>query len=264
MAVKDDWVKAAMTDDTVVVELLVRLKEAWCSASIKPAEGPARARMELPPPGWGIRQPRTRLAFKCEVASPAKGGNLTRNSPTTPLSWSAGTASSSGTGDCYEDSDLPSGGSSRSKVIVVNDSTSSPNKKLKRKKTLAELKDEESLLLRERIHLNKELAVLNATFVDQRVRNENLKRMKLNFNAQILKSTAHAMDEQPYKVTCSAQSQIDMSSLYYGSWKQLPPHAPSKYPPSDVPVEPKPFGKGDTCFELPDLNLMPCEDDMCS
>lgn len=103
-------------DDTVVVELLVRLKEARCSVPIKSAEAPARTRMELPPPGWGIRQPRTRLAFKCEVASPAKGGDLRRNSPTTPLSWSAGTASSSGTADCYDESDLPAGGSSRSKV----------------------------------------------------------------------------------------------------------------------------------------------------
>ncbi|KAK4783058.1 hypothetical protein SAY86_007432 [Trapa natans] len=264
MTLKDDWVRAAMMDDTVVVELLVRLKEARCSAPIKTAEDPPRARMELPPPGWGIRQPRTRLAFKCEVASPAKGGDLTRNSPTTPLSWSAGTASSSGTADFYEDSDLPAGGSSRSKVIVANDSTSSPNKKLKRKKTIAELKEEESLLLKERLHLNKELAVLNVTFADQRVRNENLKRMKLNFNAQILKSATRAMDEQPYKATCGAHGQMEMSSLYYSASTMLPPHASGEYPPSDVPAEPEPSEKGGTSFGLPDLNLMPCEDDSCS
>ncbi|PKI43105.1 hypothetical protein CRG98_036484 [Punica granatum] len=117
MVVKDDWVRAAITDDTVVVELLVRLKQARASAPIKTVAAPVRAAVaELPPPRWGIRQPRTRLAFRCDTASPVKGGDSRRNSPTTPLSWSAGTASSSGTADGYEESDLPACGSSRSKV----------------------------------------------------------------------------------------------------------------------------------------------------
>lgn len=116
MVVKDDWVRAAIAEDTMVAELLVRLKDALASAPIQIMAASARAETVLPPPRWGIRQPRSRLAFRCDTASPVKAGDSRRNSPTTPLSWSAGTASSSGTADCYEDSDLPACGSSRSKV----------------------------------------------------------------------------------------------------------------------------------------------------
>lgn len=101
---------------------------------------------------------------------------------------------------------------------------------------------------------------------------------QLNFNTQNLKSVARATDEQPHKDTCSAHSQIDMSSACNGSSMLLPPvaPAPSNYPPSDVPREPEPVEKGDVprepepvekgdaSFVLPDLNLMPCEDDSCS
>lgn len=89
---------------------------------------------------------------------------------------------------------------------------------------------------------------------------------QLNFNTQNLKSVARATDEQPHKDTCSAHSQIDMSSACNGSSMLLPPvaPAPSNYPPSDVPREPEPVEKGDASFVLPDLNLMPCEDDSCS
>ncbi|OWM86753.1 hypothetical protein CDL15_Pgr015789 [Punica granatum] len=265
MVVKDDWVRAAITDDTVVVELLVRLKQARASAPIKTVAAPVRAAVaELPPPRWGIRQPRTRLAFRCDTASPVKGGDSRRNSPTTPLSWSAGTASSSGTADGYEESDLPACGSSRSKGIASNDSTSSLNKKLKRKKTFAELKEEENLLLKERIHLNKELATLNATFEDEKARNDSLKRMKLDFNTHTLKNVAGATSEQLHKATHGPHGHFDRYPLKNESTKLPTQVGPHNYAPSGVSQEPEPVEKRDASFVLPDLNLMPSEDDFCS
>lgn len=82
--VNDEWVRAAMADDSVVVELLVRLKKQTHHV----AKSAATLR-------WGIRQPRSR-STRCDVVSlRRKDGvesatNSMRASPTTPLSWSGG------------------------------------------------------------------------------------------------------------------------------------------------------------------------------
>lgn len=47
--------------------------------------------------------------------------------------------------------------------------------------TFNELKEEESSLLKERTYLEKEIATLQATFKQQRAKNENFKRIKVNF-----------------------------------------------------------------------------------
>lgn len=55
--------------------------------------------------------------------------------------------------------------------------------------TFAELKEEESSLLKERTYLEKEIATLQATFKQQRAKNENFKRIKVNsavFSSRIL------------------------------------------------------------------------------
>lgn len=110
MVTKDGWLKAAMTEDAMVAELLVRIKQVHALAPIKTEIASA---VDLPPPRWGVRFPRSRLAFTC---SPTKGVGYRRNSPKTPLSWTTGTTSSSGTADGFDDTDLPGCGSSRSKV----------------------------------------------------------------------------------------------------------------------------------------------------
>ncbi|KAK4785087.1 hypothetical protein SAY86_001776 [Trapa natans] len=261
MVVMEDWVRAAMAENSMVAELLVRLKEAHGFMPIQivsASASTAAATTEPLPPRWGIRRPRSRPSFRFETTSFVKGGD-SRNSPTTPLSWSAGTASSSGTGDCYEEADLPACGSSRSKVFAANDSTSLLSRKLKKTKTFGEeLKEEEDLVLKERIHLRKELASSNATFKDQSWRNQNLKRKKDDFFMYPLPSGAQAPDEHLNKATWSTNGRIaSVYSLSAGSSMILPQI-------SDAFREPDPVEKQDNSFMLPDLNLVPCEDDLCS
>ncbi|KAK3438101.1 hypothetical protein EUGRSUZ_C02724, partial [Eucalyptus grandis] len=169
MVAKDEWVKTAMAEDGMVAELLVRLKqEPRCapapphppsSAAAAAAAVASASGSPLPPPRWGIRQPRSRIAFRCDAGSPAKRcGDSARNSPTTPLSWSAASSSGTADGGC-DDSNLQfCGSSSTSKVIASSDSGTPDLKKSRKRKTFAELKEEEGLLLKERVHLNKVLA----------------------------------------------------------------------------------------------------------
>ncbi|KAK4538859.1 hypothetical protein RGQ29_032307 [Quercus rubra] len=97
MMARDEWMRAAMTDDMVVVQLLVRLKQSQAASSSSSLKSPPRAVVPL---RWGIRQPRSRSAtLRCDGAvSRRKDADSTRCSPTTPLSWSGG-ASPSATAD---------------------------------------------------------------------------------------------------------------------------------------------------------------------
>ncbi|KAK4375472.1 hypothetical protein RND71_006149 [Anisodus tanguticus] len=54
------------------------------------------------------------------------------------------------------------------------------SKRSRRKKTLADLKEEEILLIKERKHLKSELALLRTNLENQRDTNQNLKKMKLD------------------------------------------------------------------------------------
>lgn len=76
----EEWVKAAMSDDTMVVELLVRLHGAAAT----------------PPPRleWTVRQRRSRSVS----ANTKKLSQSQRASPSTPLWWSGGTSLSGGSG----------------------------------------------------------------------------------------------------------------------------------------------------------------------
>uniref|UniRef100_A0A2P2JD94 Uncharacterized protein n=1 Tax=Rhizophora mucronata TaxID=61149 RepID=A0A2P2JD94_RHIMU len=117
MMAKDKWVRAAMRDDSMVVQLLVRLKQAQATP---PALIPLR---------WGIRLPRSRTttaaSARCAVDSRKKDGeSSTRCSPTTPLSWSSsgGAASPSLIVDDFEEisrRDNYSPSSFRSKVTAT-------------------------------------------------------------------------------------------------------------------------------------------------
>ncbi|XP_039018806.1 uncharacterized protein LOC120150166 [Hibiscus syriacus] len=71
MMVKDEWVQAAINDDNVVVELLVRLKQAQAA--------PSAPKSALPALKWGIRHRRSRpMLLRCYAKR--DGG-----SPTTPF-----------------------------------------------------------------------------------------------------------------------------------------------------------------------------------
>ncbi|CAN1287864.1 hypothetical protein LINPERPRIM_LOCUS19750 [Linum perenne] len=112
-----------MTDDTVVVELLVRLKQSQATA-------PASSCGAVIPLRWGLRLPRSKSAaaaasasggsMRCDVVSRRKeGDSSTRCSPTTPLSWSGGggAESPSAAADGYEETSHRSPSGSRSKVF---------------------------------------------------------------------------------------------------------------------------------------------------
>ncbi|CAN8273280.1 unnamed protein product [Cochlearia groenlandica] len=123
--VKDEWVTAAMTNNHMVAELLIRLKHADTVVS---ESSPAN----LPPSRWGNHQRRSKssrfggggggvlVSSKREVDS-------VRASPKTPFSWSDGSGSRGGsaspsaaTADGFEDNSLKASCStssgSRSKV----------------------------------------------------------------------------------------------------------------------------------------------------
>jgi len=95
-----------MTDETVVVEVLLRLKQTVSTKS--------HHRLPL---SWGVKQPRSRSRLTAAVSRCDAAGS-TRCSPTTPLSWSSG-ASPSATADGYEDSSRQHH-AVRSKVIFLS------------------------------------------------------------------------------------------------------------------------------------------------
>ncbi|KAD4585523.1 hypothetical protein E3N88_23124 [Mikania micrantha] len=164
-----NWVKSAMNDTELVANVLLQLRQAFPSEHLNP-----------PPKTWTIRQRRSR------PPPPAAGKKspVPRASPTTPLSWS-GATSVSGGGD--EESSRPvhhGSDVSRSKVIQTNEKT--PTKRPRRKKTLAELKEDEMTLLKERKQLKRQLATLQATCQKQRMENECLKKMKNDMKSRVL------------------------------------------------------------------------------
>ena len=74
----DEWVKEAMTDDTVVVDLLLRLFQAQ-----PPPPKPVQAVLRL---GWTVRQRRSKSAPRHGDSTTKKKAEPARASPTTPLS----------------------------------------------------------------------------------------------------------------------------------------------------------------------------------
>ncbi|PHU24110.1 hypothetical protein BC332_09217 [Capsicum chinense] len=187
---EEEWLKAAIMDDTVVAELLLGLNQ------VNPLPSKSDNKTDLVPLEWSVRQRRSRpVSFNAKKPAP-------RASPTTPLSWSGATSVSwgagggsggAGEGGCEESSGLtpppskaPS--STRSKILLdfqVNGSSdATTSKRSRKKKTLTELKEEEIMLIKERKQLKKELALVKANLEKQRDTNQNLKRMKLDLQTQ--------------------------------------------------------------------------------
>ncbi|CAH2077292.1 unnamed protein product [Thlaspi arvense] len=259
MAVKDEWVAAAMTDDQIVVELLIRLKHAGTVV----AENPA---VNLPPLRWGIRQRRSRSSrFDGGglLVSSKKDVDSARASPKTPLSWSGGSGSggssaspSAATADGFEDTSRQASCStstgSGSKAAVgqlhirhlngfsvpiwpafpTNEITSSFSKRLRKKKSSSELKEEENLKLKERRNLEREMESLRATFNEQNVRNQRLKRIKLDYNSGRVKNETQVHKSQPESKACRVKGKTASSE------------------------------NQESFFFLPDLNMVPSEDEI--
>ncbi|KAK8597441.1 hypothetical protein V6N13_094852 [Hibiscus sabdariffa] len=204
-----------MNDDNMVVHLLLTLKQAQAATTLK----------------WGARQPRSRATLtRCDDK---RGGDFsTRCSPTTPLSWRSGGATSTSAADGFEATSRPP--PSRSKGTAVDETINTNTKRTRRKKTIAELKEEENLLLKERIYLQKEIASMRTTCNEQRARNEHLKRIKLDLNLHVVKNSSLVADE-PKNV------------LLHHSL------------PSDAVDDCKPLVDSHDvdCLVLPDLNMMP-------
>ncbi|XP_075491776.1 uncharacterized protein LOC142529939 [Primulina tabacum] len=165
----EEWVAAAMTDDAMVVELLVRLHHASTPLPLHSAVVPLE---------WSVRQRRSKPLYPNNA--PKKSGH--RDSPTTALSLSGATSLSGGSGGGCEESSLPPLSKlCHARRSEVNSSTQkSSSKRSRKKKNLAELKEEENSLIKERRDLKREIAALRANLENQRSVNERLKRMKLD------------------------------------------------------------------------------------
>ncbi|CAF2031298.1 hypothetical protein HID58_078555 [Brassica napus] len=225
--VKDEWVAAAMTDDQMVVELLLRLKHAGTVAAENP-ETNLR---------WGIRQRRSRSSRFGGGVTLKKGVDSVRGSPKTPLSWSGGSGSGGASAspsaeDTSRQASCSTSAGSGSKAFPTNEITSCFPKRLKNKKSTSELKHEENLKLKERLHLEKEIASLRATFDQQNVMNQRLKRIKLDLNS------GHVKNETP----------VDLIRKSQGESK--PCRMEGKTATSE------------SLFFLPDLNITPSEDEL--
>ncbi|KAM7459544.1 hypothetical protein LguiA_036538 [Lonicera macranthoides] len=247
----DDWIESALTDDRIVVDLLFRLKRTWLPSP--PTKHPHSAVL-LPPPSWGHRHPRSKPS--------STSSRPTRCSPTTPLSWSAASFS-----DGYDDSSLASD-RCRSKILNIKfciiivqyansptdmgafaneNPTATTNKRSRKRKTFMELKDEESLLMKEKIHLKKELASLHVSLKEQRNRSQNLKRIELVFNLQPANKTCErpVKNEQDSSLIDHNRPILQRLNVHDN---MLSSH------PTEKQVDSKTF------FILPDLNMLPSED----
>ncbi|XP_024971507.1 uncharacterized protein LOC112510342 [Cynara cardunculus var. scolymus] len=173
----DDWLSLAMADTHLVAELLLRLRLPL---------PPSKRSRPSPPQSWTIHQRRSRTQ---PLLPPSNKSEAPRASPSTPLSWSGATSISGGGGGGggipivdVVDSTQPNPNRSvisRSKVTPPGETT--PTKRPRKKKTLAALKEEESLLMEEQKHLKMKLETLKATCEKQIKENESLQKMKCGF-----------------------------------------------------------------------------------
>ncbi|KAL9266842.1 hypothetical protein AKJ16_DCAP09447 [Drosera capensis] len=241
----DYWITSAMTDDRLVAELLLRLQKSDGDASSLCLSSP-------PPMRWGKRKPRSKAAAgtagveaSASVSEKDVAVDPTRWSPTTPLSWSEGREESRFRFD--------STFVVRSKGLGTNEATNAFNKTSRKKKTFAELIEEEVFLLKERSCLKRELATLHVTLNEQRSLNQNLKRIKMNSgatsNGLVIKSTTTS------PCLTEAPTPLDGSCC-----------APKHIAQNDRP-SPESFPRGGNArdqerdvFLLPDLNMMPEEE----
>ncbi|KAM7253858.1 hypothetical protein ACFE04_031540 [Oxalis oulophora] len=249
----DDWVTVATSDNSLVAEMLLRLRQP-----------------NLPPPEtvkleWTVRQRRSKSAPK---KNNIEGADSTaRASPSTPLSWSDGTSltSSAAGADGVEHSTTLQQDKTRrtenvrsNKAAVANEL--SKTKRLKHRKTLVQLREEESLLLNERRDLTNKLTTFYRNVEVLKGTNENLKRMKLNLPSQAttgkLDTNSVASEETISDQLLQLDTDQDEACSNSGT------SSACKNSDRSLPFESSMVEKlscKKPSFVLPDLNL-PCED----
>lgn len=109
---KDQWLEAALTNDAMVAELLLRMNHSSSSDSSKAT---TKSTTLLPSFSWGHRKNRSKSTAPTTTVSNGFGKEH-RGSPTTHLSWSGGGGSTS---DGYDESSRPSDLSSGSRSVKV-------------------------------------------------------------------------------------------------------------------------------------------------
>lgn len=246
---EEEWVKAAMADDTMVVELLVRLH---CTPPT------------TLPLGWTVRQRRSRPVS----VNTKKLTQSQRASPSTPLSWSGAASLSGGSagagGGGSEESSRPQSQklSSATRSKLNGDIEKAASKRSRKKKTLAELKDEENSLLKERRELKRDISALRINLEKQRAQNEKLKRIKIeslplpDTETSATKETASARLQQ--KTTAGHPNLPITPPIISGNAVALQSSDCSTQQNADTPFSPP--------FVLPDLNMPfedPCPDVIC-
>ncbi|XP_071712064.1 uncharacterized protein [Rutidosis leptorrhynchoides] len=180
----DDWLTAAMSDSDIVAKLLVTLRS--------PSPPPPPPPPHRPPHTWTIHQRRSPTQT---LIQPPDKSEPPRASPSTPLSWSGPTSDAAveSSQQLHHNQSHTSG----SKVTPPGDNT--PSKRPRKKKTLAALKEEEMLLITEQNDLKRKLAALQSTFENQRNRNQNLKKMKLDVQVELQSEITRAYKNSQFE-----------------------------------------------------------------
>ncbi|KAL6497099.1 hypothetical protein OROGR_029028 [Orobanche gracilis] len=246
-AADEEWVKSAMSDDAMVVELLVRLNHAPLPPHPPPLLKRSALRLE-----WSVRQRRSKSVSAYN--NPEKTAH--RGSPSTPLSCSGATSFFSAVSE--ESSQamlLQHSDTTRSKVNIDDEKTNS--KRSRKKKTLAELRDEENSLLKERRDLKKEMATLRLYLERQRATNGNLKRIRIELQPHSDKKTKPASVP---KESISSQLHPEVTAS-----RSIPTVVPPVVQGNDITTPLRP-PISDAKFILPDLNMPfvePSSDALC-
>ncbi|KAL4592345.1 hypothetical protein LXL04_005336 [Taraxacum kok-saghyz] len=165
---KNQWVEAALTNDAMVAELLLRMNHSFSSSdSSKATVKSTTLSISL---RWGHRKNRSKSSAPSITVSNGLGKEQHRGSPTTHLSWSGGGGSTS---DGYDESSRPSDLSSGSRSVKANEvaSTSKSQKRKAFSQSFHNHKDEE-----------QELASIRAVFNPEIAKTETLKRIKIDFD----------------------------------------------------------------------------------
>ncbi|KAJ0231055.1 hypothetical protein HA466_0302130 [Hirschfeldia incana] len=164
----ENWTRVAMSDDSLVADALLLLRHSEPTPPLKKVDASPPIKLK-----WSVRQRRS------------KKGDQTRASPTTPLSLSGATSLSGCGGGATTVEGLEETSAAvkpsetfRSKVFQTSAITTTLFKRSRKKKTLAELKHEEVMLLKESNGLKNELASMRNLMEQQRARNNALKKMK--------------------------------------------------------------------------------------
>ncbi|XP_068481660.1 uncharacterized protein [Phaseolus vulgaris] len=134
---------------------------------------------------------------------------------------------------------------------------SASTKRCRRKKTFAELKEEENSLLKERIYLKKEIATINANFEAQGAKNESLKKIKLDIGSNYQKNPSSTSVEPQCMVAGQPHQRIVSPTLTRPTQDDTRSQA-SESRPNEIE------STGERFFLIPDLNMTPSDDVSCT